>query len=70
MNTLAVATKVSLIGFAVAAMFHPVAYHFYFYIVAGFAIAIRGIVLQTVAESERVEALAQPVRERLWWNTH
>lgn len=35
--------RVSLIAFAVAAMFHPVAYHFYFYIIAGLAIAAAAI---------------------------
>lgn len=31
--------RVSLLGFIVAAMFHPVAYHFYFYFIAGLAVA-------------------------------
>lgn len=35
--------KVSLIAFGVAALFHPVAFHFYFYLVAGLAIAARAI---------------------------
>jgi len=35
--------RVSLIAFGVAAMFHPVAYHFYFYIFAGLAIAAEAI---------------------------
>jgi hypothetical protein len=35
--------RVSLIAFAVAAMFHPVAYHFYFYAIAGLAVAAASI---------------------------
>ena len=35
-----VAVEVSLVAFAVAGMFHPVGYHFYFFIIAGLAVAI------------------------------
>ncbi|HUD70346.1 MAG TPA: O-antigen ligase family protein [Dongiaceae bacterium] len=35
-----VAVEASLIAFAVAGMFHPSAYHFYFYIIAGLAVAL------------------------------
>jgi hypothetical protein len=38
-----VAIQVSLVAFAVAALFHPSAYHFYFYYVAGLAVAARAI---------------------------
>jgi O-antigen ligase len=38
---LAQAIEISLIGFAVGAVFHPVAYHFYFYYLAGFGVAIK-----------------------------
>jgi probable O-glycosylation ligase (exosortase A-associated) len=38
---LAEGVHVSLIAFAVAGIFHPVAYHFYFYYLAGLALAIR-----------------------------
>jgi O-antigen ligase len=41
---LAEALQVSLIAFAVASFFHPVAYHFYFYYIAGLALAVRSIV--------------------------
>jgi O-Antigen ligase len=37
----AVATKISLLAFAVAGMFHPVGYQFYFFYLAGLAVAIR-----------------------------
>lgn len=35
--------RVSLIAFAFAALFHPVAYHFYFYYIAGLAVAALAI---------------------------
>lgn len=35
--------ELGLAGFAVAAIFHPVAYHFYFFLLAGFAVACRTI---------------------------
>ena len=38
---LADATRLGLIAFGVAAFFHPVAYHFYFYFLAGMAVAAR-----------------------------
>lgn len=38
---LAVAVKVALIAFAVEAMFHPIAYNFYFFSVGGLAVALR-----------------------------
>lgn len=38
---LAGALRASLIAFSFAALFHPVAYHFYFYYVAGMAVALK-----------------------------
>jgi putative inorganic carbon (HCO3(-)) transporter len=38
---LAEGIQISLIAFAVAAVFHPVAYQFYFYYMAGLAVAVR-----------------------------
>src|SRR5205814_8731157 len=35
--------EVSLLGFAVSAFFHPVAFNFYFYYFAGLAIAARNV---------------------------
>jgi probable O-glycosylation ligase (exosortase A-associated) len=35
--------QISLIAFAVAGLFHPVAYHFYFYYIAGLAVAIKAV---------------------------
>jgi O-antigen ligase len=40
---LAEGIQVSLAVFAVAALFHPVAYHFYFYYMAGLALAARAV---------------------------
>ncbi|HEY3488442.1 MAG TPA: O-antigen ligase family protein [Gammaproteobacteria bacterium] len=40
---LAEGIRVSLIAFAVAAFFHPVGYHFYFYYIAGLAVATKAI---------------------------
>jgi len=40
---LAEGLQVSLAVFAVAALFHPVAYHFYFYYMAGLALATRAV---------------------------
>lgn len=41
--TLADAIRISLVGFAVAALFHPVAYTFYFFLVAGPAVALPSV---------------------------
>lgn len=35
--------QVSLVAFAVAGPFHPVAYHFYFYYIAGLAVAVKAM---------------------------
>ncbi len=43
MFALARAVRISLMTFAVAALFHPVAYYFYFYYLAGLAVAVRRI---------------------------
>ena len=40
---LARAVEVSLIAFCIAALFHPVAYHFYLYFIGGFAMALKAI---------------------------
>jgi hypothetical protein len=41
LQPLATGVKMSLVAFGVAAMFHPIAYHFYFFSVAGLAVALR-----------------------------
>jgi O-antigen ligase len=40
---LASGVRISLCGYALAAFFHPTAYHFYFYYLAGLAVAFRRI---------------------------
>src|SRR5204863_736012 len=35
--------RISLAGFIVAAFFHPVAYHFYFYYIAGLSVALKTV---------------------------
>lgn len=47
---LAEGVKVSLIAFSVAAFFHPVAYHFYFYYIAGLAMALTQINPPSIAQ--------------------
>ena len=41
LQPLATGVKMSLLAFGVAAMFHPIAYQFYFFSVAGLAVALR-----------------------------
>jgi hypothetical protein len=50
---------VSLVTFFVAAMFHPIAYQFYFFTIAGLAIALRNAARTSLAGHEPV-----PVRQR------
>ena len=40
---LATGIRISLLAFGVAAFFHPIAYQFYFFTIAGLAVALRGI---------------------------
>jgi probable O-glycosylation ligase (exosortase A-associated) len=40
---LSVGIQISLVAFSIAGFFHPAAYHFYFYYMAGLAMALRGI---------------------------
>jgi O-antigen ligase len=39
----AAAAQIALVAFAVAAFFHPIAYQFYFFCVAGLAVAVRNV---------------------------
>jgi O-antigen ligase len=58
---LAGACEISLLAYCIAGFFHPVAYHFYFYYLAGFALALKAIV-------ERVpKAVAQPAIAQKPW---
>lgn len=40
---LAEGIQISLVAFALAALFHPVGYHFYFYYIAGLAVAVKAV---------------------------
>ena len=44
------AVRVSLLAFVVAAMFHPAAYQFWFYLLAGLALAAQSITTRTLLE--------------------
>lgn len=52
---LAEGLKVSLIAFCVAALFHPVAYHFYFYYIAGLAMALQQINFPAAVNTDHSE---------------
>ncbi|HEU4685896.1 MAG TPA: O-antigen ligase family protein [Nitrospira sp.] len=53
---LAQGLHVSLIAYATAAMFHPVSYHYYFYYIAGLAVAARSIAATRPDAAEEVHA--------------
>lgn len=59
---LAEGIQISLIAFAVAAPFHPVAYHFYFYYIAGLAVAIKAVyeVQARRIPAERSRSIVRP----------
>ena len=42
---LAAGVQVSLVAFGVAAFFHPIAYQFYFFMIAGLAVALKSTYL-------------------------
>jgi hypothetical protein len=52
LTRLAGAARVSLIAFAVAAVFYPVAYNAYFYFIAGLALAARQAAEGSVPKTE------------------
>jgi putative inorganic carbon (hco3(-)) transporter len=54
-GALAEATEGSLVAFAVAAMFHAVSYHFYFYYLAGIAVAVNEMVKRSGLNAERAK---------------
>jgi O-antigen ligase len=55
------ATRLSLIAFSVAAFFHPIAYNFYFYVIAGLAAALAAQATVLEGQPEPPEPL-KPVR--------
>jgi putative inorganic carbon (hco3(-)) transporter len=67
---LTTACEISLVAFSVAALFHPVAYHFYFYYFAGFALALKRLAEKAEAVPAEAPQQApgwtyQPVRTRV-----
>jgi O-antigen ligase len=53
---LAEGIEISLMGFAVAAVFQPVAYQFYFFYIAGLAVAVQTVAGAAARPPERVAA--------------
>ena len=65
MAQLAQAGGGAMVAYATAAMFHPVAYHFYFYIVAGLMIACQQLTLSVESLENKTGArLPEPVRPK------
>jgi putative inorganic carbon (hco3(-)) transporter len=54
--------RVSLTAFAVAAMFHPAGYQFYFYYIAGLAMAVRHMGLAAQPDRAQGKSAPDPVR--------
>ena len=50
---LAAGVQVSLVAFLVAAMFHPIAYQFYFFSIAGLAVALKNTCRAEIARAHR-----------------
>ena len=48
--------QVALVGFGVAAFFHPVAYQFYFFLAAGLALAVQNVLRSAVPAPMRQSA--------------
>ena len=58
---LAEATEGSLVAFAVAAMFHAMAYNFYFYIIAGIAVALHQMASKLSQDVDNAVATTMPL---------
>ena len=56
LSIVAAGVQVALAAFAVAAFFHPIAYQFYFFCVAGLAAALRNVYLAESSAAVRPEA--------------
>jgi hypothetical protein len=57
LGPLAAGVQVSLIAFFVAAMFHPIAYQFYFICIAGLAVALKNTYRAELARARFVPRL-------------
>lgn len=49
---LAAGVQIALVAFAVAAMFHPIAYQFYFFAIGGFAVALKNTCRAEIARAQ------------------
>jgi len=56
LSHLAQGLEISLIGFAVAAMFYPVAYHLFFFYLAGLAVAVKRLCREQVPPAPAASA--------------
>lgn len=56
LGTLAAGIQVSLIAFLVSAMFHPIAYQFYFFCIAGLAVALKNTCRAELARARLLAA--------------
>jgi probable O-glycosylation ligase (exosortase A-associated) len=63
LQPLAAGIQVSLVAFLVAAMFHPIAYQFYFFSIAGLAVALKNTCRAELARA-RITPLDTPVASR------
>lgn len=66
MRAMAEGIRVSLLAFGIAALFHPVAYQFYFYLIAGLAVAIGSLALRH-GVPRRAPLVEAPRSTELWW---
>jgi hypothetical protein len=55
---LAAGVQIALVGFFVAALFHPIAYQFYFFSVAGLAVALKNTCRAEIARARVASAVA------------
>jgi hypothetical protein len=62
-GAIAEGVQISLITFAIAGFFHPVAYQFYFFCIAGLAVALKNTCRAQIArEYGSSPAATEPVR--------
>jgi O-antigen ligase len=57
-GTFAESAQIALTAFAIAALFYPVAYYFYFFLIGGFAVAVANVCRAQVASRRETAALA------------
>lgn len=60
LSWLAEGLSISIVAFAVAAFFHPVAYHFYFYLLAGLAVAAGALWEKAVGRADAAQRVEAP----------